>query len=161
MKSVLFVLLALASIGAQAQTSTEQDACTAAAGTFMTGTVVSDPTFASGSYRQGVELSHTHIQVQSDIDSYNYDIAIDNVYAAGYDTAGESVPDPLTSLVSGTWVELCGMPYSDGTGMHWVHSNCGVQPTPSDPDGWVKVLDASGNAGPNLESNQEYCYLWN
>jgi len=161
MKSVLLLLLILGSISAQAQTATEQDACAAAAGTFMTGTVVNDPTFAYGSYRQGVELSHTHIQVQSDSDGYNYDIAMDNVYADGYDAAGESVPDPLTSLVSGTRVELCGLPYSDGTGMHWVHSNCGVTPTSSTPDGWVKVLDSLGNPGPNLESSQEYCYLWN
>ncbi len=159
MKSLLFLLLALVSIGVQAQTSSEQDACAAAAGTFMTGTVVSDPTFAYGSYRQGVELSHTHIQVQSDSDGYTYDIAIDNVYADGYDQAGESVPDPLTSLLSGTRVELCGLPFPGG--MHWVHSNCGVQPTPKTPDGWVKVLDAMGNPGPNLEENQEYCYLWN
>lgn len=160
MKSALLVLLGVVSISAQAQTATEQDACAAAAGTFMTGTVVSDPAFAPGSSRQGVELSHTHIQVQSDIDGYNYDIAIDNVYAAGYDAAGESIPDPYTTLLTGTYVELCGMPYTDGTGMHWVHSNCGAQPTPSDPDGWVKILDDLGNPGPNLASNQEYCYLW-
>lgn len=159
MKSVLLLLLGLVSICAQAQSVSEQDACTAAAGTFMTGTVVSDPTFAYGSYRQGVELSHTHIQLQSDSDGYNYDIAIDNVYADGYDYAGESVPDPYTSLVSGTRVELCGLPFPGG--MHWVHSNCGAQPTPSNPDGWVKVLDSLGNPGPNLAESQEYCYLWN
>lgn len=159
MKSAHFLLLALVSFSAQAQTSTEQSACTAAAGTFMTGTVVSDPTFAYGSYRQGVELSHTHIQVQSDSDGSNYDIAIDNVYADGYDQAGDSVPDPLTSLVTGARVELCGLPFPGG--MHWVHSNCGARPTSSDPDGWVKVLDNLNNPGPNLEDNQEYCYLWN
>ncbi|MBN8885020.1 MAG: hypothetical protein J0I77_04830 [Rudaea sp.] len=159
MKSALFLLLLLVSINIHAQTSGEQAACATAKGTYMTGTVVSDPTFAYGSYRQGVELSHTHIQVQSDSDGYDYDIAIDNVYADGYDQAGDSVPDPLTTLVSGTRVELCGLPFPGG--MHWVHSNCGARPTPSDPNGWVKVLDSLGNAGPNLEENQEYCYLWN
>jgi hypothetical protein len=44
--------------------------------------------------------------------------------------------------------------------MDWVHINCGDQPTPEQPDGWVKVIGPDGTPGPNLESNQEYCRLW-
>ncbi|MBV8464708.1 MAG: hypothetical protein JO218_02075 [Burkholderiales bacterium] len=154
---LLSILLALAAITVSADP--EADACAAAAGTYMTGVVSDGPTFKTGSYRQGVELSHTHVQLINDADNNTYDIAIDNVYADGYDNAGENVPDPLTSLVPGTHIELCGLPFPGG--MHWVHSNCGVTPSRSQPDGWVKIIDDStGNIGSNLEESQEYCYLW-
>jgi len=83
------------------------------------------------------------------------------VFANGYDQAGESVPAPLSQIQRGDHLELCGKPYaSGGPGMDWVHTNCGDQPTPDKPDGWVKVIGPDGTLGPNLESNREYCRLW-
>ncbi|MBV1776941.1 hypothetical protein KSF73_14580 [Burkholderiaceae bacterium DAT-1] len=144
---------------ANASTATEKAACTRAAGSFMIGKVLSGPSYVSGKYLDGVQLSHTHIQLQNEADQKVYDIAIDNVFASGYDNAGYNVPAPLNKLVYGTRVELCGLPFSGG--MHWVHTNCGVTPTKSKPDGWVKILDSKGNPGSNLENREEYCYLWN
>jgi hypothetical protein len=66
--------------------------CRANAGTYLTGTVTDGPTPAPGHGRDGVELSHTHLKLMSDQDGRSYDVAIDNVFATGYDGAGESVP---------------------------------------------------------------------
>ena len=138
----------------------DRDACSSNAGTLLTGTVTSGPRFARGHDMRGVELSHTHVRLRGD-DGRTYDIAIDNVFAAGYDQAGDSVPAPLSRIKQGNHLELCGKPYtSGGPGMDWVHTNCGDQPTPDKPDGWVKVIGADGAPGPNLESSQEYCKLW-
>jgi hypothetical protein len=88
-------------------------------------------------------------------------VAIDDVFADGYDQAGESVPAPLSGIRPGDHLELCGKPYvSGGPGMDWVHTNCGDPPTSDKPDGWVKVIGPGGALGPNLESSQKYCYLW-
>lgn len=138
----------------------EQDVCASNAGTLLLGTVASGPSFARGHDMRGVELSHTHVRLRGD-DGQVYDVAIDNVFAAGYDQAGESVPAPLSGIQPGNRLELCGKPYtSGGPGMDWVHTNCGDQPTPAAPDGWVKVIGPGGTPGPNLESSQEYCRLW-
>ena len=138
----------------------EQDTCRSNAGTLLTGSVTSAPRFARGHDRRGVELSHTHVRLRGD-DGRFYDIAMDDVFASGYDQAGEHVPVPLSQIHPGDRLELCGKPYrSGGPGMDWVHSDCGDQPTPDSPDGWVKVIGADGTLGPNLESNQEYCWLW-
>ncbi len=69
----------------------EQADCAANAGTLLVGTVASGPTFARGHERRGVELSHTHVRLRGD-DGRSYDIAIDNIFAEGYDQAGEHVP---------------------------------------------------------------------
>jgi hypothetical protein len=138
----------------------EQSACTSNAGTLLIGTVISLPRFAKGHDLRGVKLSHTHVQLRGE-DNATYDIAIDNVFADGYDQAGEHVPAPLSQIRVGDRLELCGKPYgSGGPGMDWVHTNCGDQPTPDNPNGWVKVFGPDGSPGPNLESNQEYCWLW-
>jgi hypothetical protein len=138
----------------------DQAICASHAGTLLTGTVASAPQFKHGMHRRGVELSHTHVQLRGD-DGKRYDIAIDNVFASGYDQARQRVPAPLSQIQVGDRLQLCGQPYADGeAGMHWVHTNCGDQPTPNEPDGWLKVVGADGTLGPNLESSQEYCRLW-
>ena len=138
----------------------DQDACSSSAGTLLIGTVVAGPSFARGPDRRGVELSHTHVQLRGN-GGQVYDIAIDDVFADGYDQAGASVPLPLSQIQRGEHLELCGKPYARGRpGMDWVHTNCGDEPTPDHPNGWVKVINPDGTLGPNLEANQEYCSLW-
>lgn len=138
----------------------ERSACAAGDGTLLTGTVISVPHFARGYRRRGVELSHTHVRLRDD-DGRIQDIAIDDVFAEGYDDAGEDVPAPLSHIRPGDRLEVCGKPYTHGRrGMDWVHSNCGAEPTPDAPDGWLKVIREDGGPGPNLEENQEYCRLW-
>jgi hypothetical protein len=134
--------------------------CQANGGTYLTGTVTKAPTFRPGEARDGVELSHTHLALQSQ-DGQSYDVAIDNVFATGYDAAGESVPTPLSTIRIGDQLELCGKLYAHGgSGIDWVHTNCGEAPRRAQPDGWVKVLASDGSPGPNLEASQEYCRLW-
>ena len=162
MLSPIRLLLSLASclVMTQPLWADERDTCASHAGTLLVGTVASAPRFVRGHDLRGVELSHTHVRLQGD-DKQIYDIAIDDVFAAGYDQAGESVPAPLSGIHVGDRLELCGKPYtSGGPGMDWVHTNCGDTPTPDKPDGWVKVIGADGSAGPNLEASQEYCRLW-
>jgi hypothetical protein len=138
----------------------EKDVCTLHGGTLLTGSVVAGPSFKPGEKRRGVALSHTHVTLRGD-DGQTYDVAMDNVFAAGYDKAGRHVPAPLTQIKVGTKLELCGQPYTGGdVGIHWVHTNCGDTPTPQDPDGWTKVVGTDGSLGPNLEASQEYCRLW-
>lgn len=159
MKRNLMVLMLLAISGFAAAATSEQALCTAAKGTFLSGKITKAPYFAPGSYRQGVELSHTHVALKADQDGKTYDVAIDNVYATGYDVAGESVPQPLKGIALNSRLEVCGIPFPGG--IHWVHSNCGVTPTKSTPNGFVKALDSAGRPGANMTGNQEYCYLFN
>ena len=60
-----------------------------------------------------MELSHTHVRLRGD-DGQIYDIAIDDVFADGYEQAGESVPAPLSQIQPGDHLELCGKPYTSG-----------------------------------------------
>jgi hypothetical protein len=151
--------LAALLLGTPAQAD-EQAACAASQGTFLVGTVAAAPRFVPGHERRGVELSHTHVALRGD-DGRRYDIAIDDVFASGYDQAAGHVPAPLSGIRPGERLELCGKPYSSGgAGMDWVHTDCGALPTPDQPDGWVKVLGADGTPGANLEASQEYCGLW-
>jgi hypothetical protein len=135
--------------------------CRANAGTYLTGSVTKVPTFTPGHAREGVELSHTHLTLLSEQDGRSYDVAIDNVFATGYDAAGERVPVPLSTIRTGDRLELCGKRYEYGRpGIDWVHTNCGEMPRAAQPNGWVKVLAPDGTAGPNLENSKEYCRLW-
>jgi hypothetical protein len=139
----------------------EASDCQAAGGTHLTGTVTDGPSFTPGHLRKGVELSHTHVTLQSDQDGQSYDVAIDNVFASGYDAAGESVPAPLSSIAIGDHLDLCGKLYQGGApGIDWVHTDCNNAPTQDQPDGWVKQLSPDGTPGTNLEDSQEYCSLW-
>jgi hypothetical protein len=154
----VFILCLVASATARAD---EAALCRANAGTYLTGSVTQGPTFAPGHVHNGVELSHTHLTLLSDQDGRSYHVAIDNVFAAGYDAAGESVPAPLSTIRTGDRLELCGKLFTrGGLGMDWVHTNCGKTPRPAQPDGWLKVLTSAGSPGPNLEDSQEYCRLW-
>ncbi|WP_211269385.1 hypothetical protein [Chromobacterium amazonense] len=134
--------------------------CRAAAGSYLTGTVVSGPSFANGQILNGVELSHTHVRLRADQDGHTYDVAMDNVFASGYDSAGEDVPYPLNTIQAGDRLQLCGQLYTSGVGIHWVHTNCGAQPTRRQPNGWVKKINADGSVSGNYEANTEYCQLW-
>ena len=137
--------------------------CLANGGKYLTGRVTGGPAFARGRHPlRGIELSHTHLTLLPDQDERFWNIAVDNVFASGYDAAGETVPAPLSRIRVGDRIEICGRPYIDdtGPGVDWVHSNCGATPTARKPNGWLKILGAQGVPGPNLESSQEYCYIW-
>lgn len=136
----------------------ERADCTRGDGTLLAGVVIAKPSFVEGKPLKGIPLTHTHIRIRGDADGKVYDLAVDDVFAAGYDPHVSEVPSPLDSIVIGEHLEACGLPYAGG--MHWVHTNCGDTPTSKDPDGWLKEIDAAGAAGPNLEDSQKYCYLW-
>ncbi len=136
----------------------ERSECAAGNGSLLVGTVLARPTFVAGKSLQGIALTHTHVRIRADADGKIYDLAVDDVFASGYQPQTATVPAPLNTITVGQRLEACGLPYVGG--MHWVHNNCGDVPTPHDPNGWLKVVDASGTAGPNLEDSQKYCYLW-
>jgi hypothetical protein len=141
--------------------SANEAQCKANAGTYLIGSVTGGPTFVPGHARDGIELSHTHLTVRSDQDSQSYDVAIDNVFATGYDAAGKNVPVPLSTIRTGDRLELCGRLYRDGgLGIDWVHTNCAKTPTTAQPNGWLKIFTGGGALGPDVEDSQEYCRLW-
>jgi hypothetical protein len=157
----LFVIYVLCLFAWGTARADEAGQCQANAGTYLTGTVTKGPTFAPGHPRDGVELSHTRLRLLSDQDGQSYDVAIDNVFATGYDAAGQSVPAPLSTIRAGDRLEVCGKLFAQGgPGIDWVHTNCGARPNDAQPDGWLKVLGPEGMPGPNLEDSQEYCRLW-
>lgn len=158
--SCLALVLLYPSVGL-ADPATDAAQCQQAAGNFLIGTVTKGPRFQSGKPLHGVYLSHTHLTVK-DENGTSYDVAIDNVFAVGYRRNQASVPAPLNTIRTGDRLELCGQLYSgNDVGIHWVHTNCGETPTADKPDGWVRKVDASGNAGDNMEANQAFCRLWN
>lgn len=158
---MMMACLAASGAAGAAQGADESAACDKAGGSFLTGKVLKGPSFAHGQFRKGVELSHTHLSVLADQDGRTYDVAIDNVYASGYDAARATVPAPLNTIQVSDRVELCGQLYTRGVGIHWVHSNCGAKPSHATPDGWLKVLAANGAPGQNYEGSEEYCKLFN
>ncbi|HEY1614057.1 MAG TPA: hypothetical protein VGF97_10240 [Rhizomicrobium sp.] len=156
-------LVTLCLLGWNTAKADEAAQCQAGNGTFLTGRVVADPHFARGRHPlHGIELSHTHVTLLSDRDGQSWDVAVDDVFAAGYDAAGETVPAPLSTIRVGSRIEVCGRPFhdSDRQGVDWVHTNCGAAPTTRKPNGWLKILGPNGAPGPNLEASLEYCRLW-
>lgn len=161
MKLAAAALCFFATVTITAARADDAAQCQANDGSFLTGTVTQPPYFKPGHPFHGVELSHTHLTLLADQDGQSYDVAIDNVFASGYDAAGETIPAPLTTITAGARLELCGKLYATGgPGIDWVHTNCGDTPTPDKPDGWLKIIGADGAIGPNLEDAQEYCQLW-
>jgi hypothetical protein len=158
MTRTLFAFLLAAACGSAV--ADDRQSCAAADGSFLTGQVVSGPTFVHGQFRQGIELSHTHLKLRADQDSRVYDVAIDNVFANGYQKGERDVPAPLNAIHAGDHLELCGQLYDRGVGIHFVHTNCGASPTASHPDGWLKVVDGGGAAGANLEGGTGFCSLF-
>lgn len=158
-KGLLVVFLISQSLYA---TASDQTACQAAGGSYLTGVVTSAPKFQSASETlQGVKLSHTTLNIKSDQNGKTYQVAMDNVYAADYVKNSTSIPKSLAALKVNTHLELCGELYTGGDiGIHWVHDNCSTTPSSSNPNGWTKVLATNGTAGANLENSQTYCYLW-
>jgi hypothetical protein len=155
----LLILLAL-SLASATAVADDAASCRAGAGTFLSGVVVKAPRFAHGRYRRGIELSHTHLRLREDGSGRVYDVAIDNVFASGYDRERQAVPAPINQIAVNDRLELCGALYSKGQGIHWVHPNCRGRPDPRHPDGWLKRLGANGMASPNLESNLAYCRIF-
>lgn len=159
MKNVVFALFLLSPLCAFA---TEQSTCTANKGAFLTGPVTTSPKFQAATQTiDGIKLSHTVLYMKADQDGKTYQVAMDNVYATDYVKNSTSMPASLAALKAGTKIEVCGEKYSDGSGIHWVHNNCGDTPTASAPNGWTKTISSSGSVSANLERSTAYCYLWN
>lgn len=155
-----FPLLASLLLLAQSTGASEAAACAAAHGTLLTGVVGKAPKFHRATETlDGVKLSHTILYLSAD-DGKSYQVAMDNVYAPDFVKNANAMPPSLAALTVGTRLEVCGQKYSDGSGIHWVHDNCGVTPTARAPDGWVKRLGPGDAAGANLEGSTAYCHLW-
>jgi hypothetical protein len=158
MKRILFALvLGAVCAGALAD---DRQSCEAVDGSYLSGQVVQGPQFAHGQFRQGIELSHTHLKLRADQDGRVYDVAIDNVFANGYRQGASGVPAPLDSIGAGDHLQLCGELYDRGVGIHFVHTNCGAPPAGNHPDGWIKAVDNSGHAGANMEAATGFCSLF-
>ena len=135
-------------------------ACEAVDGIYRSGMVIKGPVFAHGPFRQGVELSHTHLSLLADQDGQAYDVAIDNVFANGYDPRQGGIPASLNAITRNERIELCGALYTQGSGLHFVHTNCGAPLSPVHPDGWLKAVSGDGTVGANLEANTAFCGLF-
>ena len=134
--------------------------CAKAAGTYRSGRVASVPMYVPGASVNGVELSHTRLSMLADQDGKTYDVAIDNIFADGYDVHQRKIPAPLDSIVINDRLEVCGELYTSGVGIHWVHTNCGVAPSAARPDGWTKRYASDGSLSQNLEGNTQFCAIF-
>ena len=140
--------------------------CQKAKGAYLTGVVNSSPVFVHGHDKNfnghRIELSHTHLTFKESNSGATYDVAIDNVFAPGYDQSPHSVPSPLNTIRIGDTVNLCGIIYSGGgkKGIHWVHNNCSEVASSNKPNGFLNVVNAKGVKSKNLESSEEYCGIW-
>lgn len=142
--------------------ASEATACAANKGAYLTGTVTSAPTFhTSSNVIQGIRLTHTRLYLRADQDGRSYDVSMNNVFAVDYVKNSTRMPPSLAAIRVNERLSLCGVKYTSGTGIHWVHTNCGNVPTASQPNGSVKKISSAGSVGLNLERSQSYCYLWN
>jgi hypothetical protein len=153
----LALLLSLVTLSALAD---EAAICQSGAGTYLSGVVVSPPKFAHGRFRKGVELSHTHLRLRADQDNRVYDVAIDNVFASGYDKGQRGIPAPIDGIRVNDRIEACGALYTKGDGIHWVHPTCGRRATPDQPNGWLKRVAPDGTPSANFEGNTTWCPLF-
>jgi hypothetical protein len=153
----LALLLSLVTFSALAD---EAAICQSGAGTYLSGVVVSPPKFAYGRFRKGVELSHTHLRLRADQDNRVYDVAIDNVFASGYDKGQRGIPAPIDGIRVNDRIEACGALYTKGDGIHWVHPTCGRRATPNQPNGWLKRVAPDGTPSANFEGNTTWCPLF-
>ena len=156
-RTIIALLLLLTALTAAADDAAQ---CRAGAGTFLTGVVVDAPKFTHGRFRKGIELSHTHLSVLSDRDGKIHDVAVDNLFATGYDASTPGIPPALRAIRPHDRVEVCGAPYVRGNGIHWVHPTCGVRPEPQHPNGFLKRIEPDGRPSPNLEANTNFCPIF-
>ncbi len=121
--------------------------------------------FKDGASRQGIPISHTHIEITSGLDNQVYDVAIDNVFAADYDPNSREVPPSYATQISaGSSLYFCSgnpeqVPYTvpqdiAKQGFDWVHTNC-ESPNSKYADGFLFT-----DSGVNLSNSHQYCYLW-
>ena len=154
--------------------------CESIGGYYQYGTVNSPPNsdyMAVTNYAvateslSGIPLSHTHIEITSALDGKIYDVAIDNVFANGYNPLSYVVPSSYAeNLTAGSTIYLCsgnpnGVPYSVNEpesnpfatqGFDWVHTNCAASGYPSS---YLNGFLYDQN-NINLTNSQTYCYLW-
>ena len=180
---VLFTTISACNNGGTASSNSSSyyaSLCHSVGGYYQYGTVNSQPNSdytAVTNYKaateslEGIPLSHTHIEITSAIDGKIYDVAIDNVFANGYNPFSYVVPSAYTdNLTAGSKVYLCSgnpsqVPYpvneADSNpfatqGFDWVHTNCAASGYPSSfYNGFL--YDQNNN---NLTNSQTYCYLW-
>jgi len=153
-----FLVLGLCAAGAAL--ADDRSDCAAADGAFLSGTVATRLVFVHGQFRRGVELSHSRFDLAPDDGGATYQVAVDNVFANGYQPGQKGVPAALAGIGVGDRLALCGALYSKGRGIHFVHTNCGDAPTPAHPDGWLRRVNRDGTDGANLEANQAYCAIF-
>ena len=153
--------------------------CESIGGYYQYGTVNSPPNdyMAVTNYAvateslSGIPLSHTHIEITSALDGKIYDVAIDNVFANGYNPLSYVVPSSYAeNLTAGSTIYLCSgnpnaVPYSVNEpesnpfatqGFDWVHTNCAASGYPSS---YLNGFLYDQN-NINLTNSQTYCYLW-
>jgi hypothetical protein len=119
------------------------------AGDYLEGKVTTPLSYVSGKKLKNVELSHTKFHISA-IDGKDYEVSVDNIFANDY--SASTVPYSLKNrLQKGTNVKLCGEKYSDGSGIHWVHTEC---PKNNNVEGFVIVN------GTNLTASKQYCYIF-
>ncbi len=154
--------------------------CKSVGGYYQYGTVNSPPNSdymavtnyaAATESLAGIPLSHTHIEITSALDGKIYDVAIDNVFANGYNPLSYVVPSTYAeNLTAGSTIYLCsgnpsGVPYPVSEpssnpfatqGFDWVHTNCAASGYPSS---YLNGFLYDQN-NINLTNSQIYCYLW-
>jgi hypothetical protein len=155
-----FYGLALWLFVAASSLADDRSTCARNRGTYLSGTVVSVPVFEHGHVVQGVELSHTRFSLLSGDNGKTYEVAVDNVFANGYRPGKPGIPAPLDSIAVSDRLDLCGALYTQGRGIHFVHTSCGNSPTAQHPDGWIRRIGSDDAGGINMEENHAYCSVF-